>query len=780
MRLVSLAIAWCIGISVAHHPALHRVGLWWLLAGAAGAACVWFSSDRRLRLPAFLLAAFVLGGWRMALTPDSAPTAAFNDRAGAVFTGTVIDEPLLRDDGTLQVTLDAERVDAGDGPVATAGRVLVRTDALASPIDIQYGDRVRAHGTPLTPPRIDSFDYAAYLARSDIFTLLRDARLEVIDHPGGHPVVTFLLDVKTRLRSTIESALPDPAAALLRGILLGDDALSDTLRADFAAAGTAHIIAVSGFNLAVVAGVSGSLIRLLGGGKRRSTAAALIATTLYALLVGMTGGVFRAWVMINVVILGDLLRRRSYVPTSLALAILLLTAIEPRDLLDVSFQMSATAALGLAVLTRPLALRFQRVAAVITRRPAAGGLAQAVSETLAATLAAFVFVTPFTAYYFGRVSVVTVPVNLLVAAVQPLLLLGGAAGALIGAVVPAVGSAILLLLWPALTWTLSVTRSAARLPFADLSLDVDVTALSVLIVAAIGSIMLNAARPLWLSRLTAAVSTRTLLVTAALGILIIGAVSAAVGITRPDGRLHLWVLDMNGDNALLLHTPGGAHILVDGGSSPRRLLTAVGDRLPVNKRHIDLLIITAPQAWNTSALLELLSRYSIGGALISDQATPVTTINQIYATLPRAATVRAHAGHQVVFSDGTRIDVLYPALDAAQTADPADTGLVLRVTSGDVTMLLTGDLSSAGQAALLETDHPLRADLLQIPGGGVDLNAAFVAQAAPSAAFAQPRTSALLDLDALQSLAIPWQDVRLTGDQHWWTDGHDLWYAGQR
>lgn len=780
MRLVSLAIAWCIGISVAHHPALHRVGLWWLLAGAAGAACLWFYSDRRLRLPAFLLAAFVLGGWRMALTPDSAPAAAFNDRAGAVFTGTVIDEPIQRDDGTIQFTLDSETVDAGAGPVTTAGRILVRTDALASPIDIQYGDRVRAHGTPITPPRIDSFDYAAYLARSDIFTLLRDARLEVIGHPGGHPVITFLLAVKTRLRSVIETTLPDPAAALLRGILLGDDALPDTIRADFAAAGTAHIVAVSGFNLAVVAGVSGSLIRLLGGGRRRATIAALAATTLYALLVGMTGGVFRAWVMISVVILGDLLRRRSYVPTSLALSILLLTVIEPRDLLDVSFQMSAAAALGLAVLTRPLSHHFQRVAAFITRRPATGGLSQAVTETLAATLAAFIFVTPFTAYYFGRVSVVTVPVNLLVAAVQPLLLLGGAAGALIGTVVPAVGSAILLLLWPALAWTLSVTRGAARLPFADVSMDVDVTALSVLIVAAIGSIMLNASRPIWFSRLTAAVTPRTLLATAALSILLIGAVSAAIGSTRPDGRLHLWVLDMNGDNALLLQTPGGAHILVDGGSSPRRLLTAVGDRLPVNKRHIDLLIITAPQAWNASALLELLSRYSIGSALISDQVTPVTAINQVYASLPPDTTVRAHAGHQVVFSDGTGIDVLYPSVETIPTADPADTGLVLRVTSGAVTFLLTGDLSSDGQAALLELDRPLHADLLQIPGGGVDLSSAFMAQAAPSAAFAQPRTSALLDLDVLESLAVPWHDVRQTGDQHWWTDGYTLWYAGQR
>jgi competence protein ComEC len=779
MRLVYLAAAWCIGIGLAHVSALRSSNPWWLFTGIAVAACFWFWSHRALRLPALLLTAFALGGLRMAVTGSSATTAAYNDRAGAVFTGQISDDPLQRDNGALQFTLNVDTIDEGNGPVPVSGHVLVRTHELAAPVEVRYGDRVRVHGSPITPPRIDSFDYAAYLARSDIYTLLRDASVEIVETNGGNPLIALLLTFKHRLRAAIETALPDPAAGFLRGVLLGDDALSDTLRADFAASGTAHLIAVSGFNLVIVASVSASLARGLGGGRRAATIAGLGATTAYALLVGMTGGVFRAWVMVNGVILGGLLRRRSYVPASLALAVILLTLIEPRDLLDVSFQMSAAAALGLAVFSEPLSQRFQRAVTAVMRT-STGGVIRAFSDTFAAATAAFLFVSPFTAYYFGRVSLVAIPVNLLVTAVQPLLLIGGAVGAVAGVFVPAIGGVILLALWPVLTWTIAVTRAAARLPFADTALDIDSTALFTFVIAVTGSVMLNAVRPTWYTRLTSAISIRTLLITAGVGIVMIAALYGSILAARPDGRLHLWVLDMDGDNALLLQTPGGAHILVDGGSSPRRLLTAIGDRLPLNKRYLDLLIISAPQAWNSSALLDLLPRYPAHSALISPLDTPAQVINQIYGLLPDETTVRARAGQRIEFSDGTELEILYPTSRPVFSLDPGDAGIVLRVRFGEITFLLTGNLSRDGQDALLHSGATLHADVIQIPGGGRNLSRDWIAHTFASAAFVQPRTADLLDLDALARFPSPWWDVRTTGDQHWWTDGNTLWFTGQQ
>ncbi|MCS7072722.1 MAG: ComEC/Rec2 family competence protein, partial [Anaerolinea sp.] len=692
MRLVFFAAAWCIGIGLAHTPALHNTSPWWLFTGIAVAACFWFWPYRQLRVPSLLLAALTLGGLRMAFTGGSTSTAAYNDRAGAVFIGHVIDDPLQRDNGSIQFTLEVDTVDDGNGPAPVSGYILVRTHELATPVDVRYGDRVRAHGSPVTPPQIDGFDYAAYLARSDIYTLLRDAQIEVLQPGGGHPLIALLLAVKSRLRDAIETALPDPAAAFLRGVLLGDDALPDTLRADFATSGTAHLIAVSGFNLVVMASASAGFSRWLGGSRRTATIAGVAATTAYALLVGMSGGVFRAWVMVNVVIIGDLLRRRSYVPSSLALAVILLTLIEPRDLLDVSFQMSAAAALGLATLARPLSRWFQRIAAALTRAPTSAPL-RIFSDTLAASTAAFLFVTPFTAHYFGRVSTVAIPVNLLVTAVQPLLLIGGTVGALAGMFIPAIGGIVLLGLWPALMWTIAVTRAAARLPFADVAFDIDSTALFTFIITTIGFLMIHAVRPRWYTMLTSAITIRTLIVTAVLGTVLILAVCGSILSAHPDQYLHLWVLDMDGDNAVLLQTPGGAHVLMDGGSSPRRLLTAIGDRLPLNKRHLDLLIISAAQAWNSSALLELLARYPAYSALISPQDTSAEVVNQIYALLPSDTTVRAQAGQRIQFSDGTEMEILHPPSHIGTTIDPADAGIALRVRFGEITFLLTGNLS---------------------------------------------------------------------------------------
>ena len=81
-------------------------------------------------------------------------------------------------------------------------------------------------------------------------------------------------------------------------------------------------------------------------------------------------------------------------------------------------------------------------------------------------------------------------------------------------------------------------------------------------------------------------------------LLLIGCVVLILNISmitsRPDGNLHVWMLDMGHSNAVLVQTPNGAHMLVDGGRFPSRLLTALGDRLPYYDREIEILAVTHP------------------------------------------------------------------------------------------------------------------------------------------------------------------------------------------
>ena len=121
---------------------------------------------------------------------------------------------------------------------------------------IPYGARLQLSGDLETPQNFDDFDYREYLARQGIFSTMRFPELEILDDDLGNPVVQFLLKIKDRAQNSINHLLPGPEAALLSGILLGNDAgLSEELEQDFRATGMTHIIAISGFNIAIIAGI---------------------------------------------------------------------------------------------------------------------------------------------------------------------------------------------------------------------------------------------------------------------------------------------------------------------------------------------------------------------------------------------------------------------------------------------------------------------------------------------------------------------------------------------
>ncbi len=230
---------------------------------------------------------------------------------------------------------------------------------LPQPKLIYYGDRIIATGLLMTPGLSDHFSYADYLARSGIFSILSDASVQVQQRGSGF--FSALFSLKSQANAAINHALPDPDAGLLAGILLGNQrGLSPEVSAAFAQTGASHVIAISGFNMAVLAGiVIGALKRL----RLRPAYAAVIALGvigLYTLFVGANPSVARAALMSGLLVVGEALRRRTYLPASLAFAALILSLLNPLVLWDVSFQLSFFATLGLALFAEPLSTALQR------------------------------------------------------------------------------------------------------------------------------------------------------------------------------------------------------------------------------------------------------------------------------------------------------------------------------------------------------------------------------------------------------------------------------------
>jgi competence protein ComEC len=252
-------------------------------------------------------------------------------------------------------------------------------------------------------------------------------------------------------------------------------------------------------------------------------------------------------------------------------------------------------------------------------------------------------------------------------------------------------------------------------------------------------------------------------------------------LSRPDGLLHVWLLDVGHSNAVLMQTPAGAHVLVDGGSFPSRLLTALGDRMPFYDREIETLVLTQPDANNYSALAAVVNRYDVGVVLMNGQPNLSPEFATLQAYFAPQDVIPVRAGYRLVVADGVTLEVLHPQTTPDINDSLDDQALVLRVLYGDVSFLLTGDISISGQQALLDAGQWPQSAAMQLPQHGAirSLSDEFLSAAQPQVVLLQADASNRRgdpDPDTLAMLNdVPIYRTDEHGKLHLWTDGVKLW-----
>ena len=770
MRLVVLALGWTAGLLLAAGlPTSAPVWLPILAVAVLGAVLLW----NRARWPAVAIVALALGGLRFTAYPTTDDLGQWRGQGGLTLEGIVSTAPVLSDSALL-IRLDVDTVKKNGERIPASGTVLVNAPVTAA---AQAGDRVRATGMLEAPGWYGDLDYGAYLARTGIHSLLRDASIEVLNSPSTPTLAGLLGEARVALVSGVLRSIPPPQSGLLVAMLLGDESgIAPELEAAFATTGTAHLIAISGFNMIVVSSAVQAILLRLRVRRGWAAAIAVIVILGYTLLVGASPAILRAAFMSALLVIGQSLRRRTFIASSLAFALIALTLLNPLALWDIGFQLSMLAAFGIALFAVPITHAGDRLARRWLPTPLVGPMEGFVTPALGTSLAAQFTVLPLIALVFGRVSLVSPIVNLLVAPAQAPLLLSGAVGALLS--VPSFAPPVVLAPpYLLISFTIAVVEAAARVPLAEFVFYPGPGAVTLFYVGLLGGGLLMAAHPDAVGRWSRRLRSRPLAVTvmlAALGILVL---TGARLLTTADHHLHVWALDMDGDSAILIQTPGGAHILVDGGSHPARLLTAIGERLPFDDRALELWVLTQPSLNRVQSAARLLDQYQVDTVLTNGQSVLDSGLEEVLARPGNV--VPLVAGQEVTLSDGVTLEVLHPSATPAETGSLPDQALVLRVTHGEVSFLLTGDLSAAGQADLLDAGLAQQATVVQLPGGGAENTVVeeFLQAVQPQAAILQsrgedpnepaPDTLALLG-------ALPVYNSR-SGDIHFSTDGSRLW-----
>lgn len=782
MRLVYITLIWTAGIVLASGSGLSS--LMWAVIAAWLVLAAWLTRRSPLiyRLHVGLII-FTLAGLRFSLVPGQSDVSQFNNTGGLTLIGVVTADPDVRDTN-IHLRVRVDQMTRGDGMIETSGMVLVTVPRGAG---VSYGDRIAVTGLLLFPEEFDTFSYADYLARQGIYSIMRNAILRIVDDAGGSPLLGAIYDLRRRAAAQIARYLPEPQAGLLTGILLGNErGISPELRNDFSRVGASHVIAISGFNMVIVGGVVLALLNRLTDRRRLAGAASITVIVLYTLLVGANAAVVRAALMSALLIISSLLKRKTYVPASLAFAALLMSLHNPYILWDISFQLSFFATLGLALFVDPLGKRFNVLLERLFPASMARSVGSVLMEPLIVTTAAQITALPLVVLYFQRLSLLVLVVNVLIVPVQAALLITGGLATMIAFVAPFLAQIIYWVSWLLLSWTIGIVRFFAQIPFADMPIQASGRVIFLYFAVMIGWAMMSATQPGWWLRLARFVRQQAVMTGIVFSGISLSMLMGAVAISRPDGNLHVWFLDVGHSNAVLVQTPGGAHMLVDGGRFPSRLLTAIGDRLPFTDREIEVLVLTQPDEFDISAVRSVVDRYTIGVTLTNGQSNLSDFHRDLQNALEESPVVVVRSGYTLDFSDGARLEVLHPQTQPELGDSFDDNAVVLRLSYGAISFLLTSDASFDAQRGLLQAGMWPLATVLQLPQHGTtrSLASEFLAAVQPQVAVVQSDRANRRgdpDPDVLARLGdIPLYRTDHTGVIHLWTDGARLWTsAGQ-
>ncbi len=711
--LVVLALAWTGGILLVQ--AFPFSWIWLLLALPPVPVLLGGWGDFRwARQISLALIGLVLGSVRLTLAqPHIAPDhLAYYNGAGPVeVIGVVIAEPDPRSNDT-RLRIEASRLRLPDDRwVEVRGKGLIYAPAYA---DVSYGDRLRAIGALTSPPVFEDFSYRDYLARRGVYTMMRGAEIEVLASHQANPVLAGILSFKAHIHRAILRMLPEPEASLLSGILLGieRDIPASLLRA-FEVTGTSHIVAISGFNLTVVAAVfARAARRVFKSG--RDTGVALAGLWLYVVLVGASAAVLRAGVMASIAVLAQRERRPIHGPTSIAAATLALSLGNPFILWDVGFQLSVAATVGLVFYAPLLGAWIERALSWLVSRTWAERLTEALSDPLLVTVAAQITTLGITASVFRSLSLVTLLTNLLILPVQTLIMVLGGAAALLGVVWQPLGQIPAWIAWGFLRFTTGVVRWTASFPHAAVTLEGVTPAMAWGYYAVLGIGTTWAIHPEASLRGLARKVRGIPAGWTASGTAVVGLVIVAL-VTAPGGRLQVASLAVGGGDACYVQTPRGNQILIDGGSEPSGTLDALGRRMPFWERSLDLVVLTSPDRTRLPGLIPVLERMDVGAVGYAPEAGEGAAYDRWVALLadrPPGTSGVMTLGQRWVLDREVVLEVLWPPADRVGP-------LVLMLSYGEIRWLVPGDATPEIEAALVERHgSKLRADVLILPRHG--------------------------------------------------------------
>ncbi|NPV85391.1 MAG: DUF4131 domain-containing protein [Anaerolineae bacterium] len=609
-----------------------------------------------------LLTALFLGGTRYQLSLpclDQGNLAWYRDRGAVHLTGRVVRFPeQVKNTTLLYVKAQTVSLDGAEETRRVKGLAVVM---LPSGDDWRYGDVVALKGKLTVPDGSGEVSLQQHDMRQGVYSQMFFPRARLVARGKGFLPLSAIYWLRQKAYRAIRQALPMPESALLAGILLGiDDDLPETLVNAFRDTGTAHIYAISGFNIALIAALFSLFTARLVTNRWLALAIASGGVLFYALLVGAQPSVVRAAIMGVIGLLGHHLGRQQHGITALAFSAALMCMVHPHVLWGVSFQLSFAATAGLIL----YASRMQQALVMWLQQwfsnQTAYRLAAPIGEYVFCTLAAQLTTLPVLVFHFQRLSLTLLLANLLILPPQPLIMSLGGISTILGLAAPWLGRVSFSLVYPVLLYCTRVIEWLAQIPHDTLA----VGTVSVWGVALFYTLLIV------LTVRVSVVSGLRRYLTGWVWLTLLFLLSVLVwrvAFAAPNGNLRLTLINFPDGVVYLVQPPSGNVVLIGSSSERRQLEQELERRLSPLRPRISLIILLGQERGRLKTMAAIVERFSPEYMLWQTLSAGNTTAYNLIAALRERDTFlsQMESGQCVDLGSDAQMCVLYADADHA-------------------------------------------------------------------------------------------------------------------
>ena len=493
---------------------------------------------------------------------------------------------------------------------------------------IQYGDLVEIKGELLPPDEGIDFSWREYLKHQGVYSTMNFPYFRLLEENQGNPLRAVLYRLRENGGRVLSAIFPSPEDSLLKGILLGDDStLSPKLEDAYRLTGTSHIIAISGFNMSVLAGLI-SLFFTRQFGRKRGALATILLLGSYSLLVGASASVVRAAFMGSYAVLGNSISRKGNTLNNLGVSAFLMVVLNPHLPWDLGFQFSVMATLGLSLFAGPLRARLEGWLRKRLEQKTAIAVSSLVSETFLLTMIAQALVLPLSIWHFREVSWLFLIANPLILPVQPAVMVLGLAAMSLGLLWLSLGRVVAWIAWPWVAYSNRMVLWLAGMAPENWTLP-QINLFWVLLYYLVFFLVIFRTKP---SKLAKILYQPQYLLPALAGLTLVVwlAVSSA-----PDGKLHITIPNTNGQNFVFIEAGQGQTLLVAGSAGSDSLIEQVSKQLPLFSNRLDSLVIPNCGRASLTGLFVLASKLEIGQVLWGCEPETNRTSRNLYDLLER-------------------------------------------------------------------------------------------------------------------------------------------------